>query len=105
MGHWRSSIGFLNWEPVGHLQPAPFPCLQNLADKLSVRESGGEGKEKTYCAVGIAQVERELSVVGKRLVSMTFANLGTRLIEIAKKTGIGKFTSSQYKGVRPSIAD
>ena len=54
MGHWRSSIGFLNWEPVGHLQPAPFPCLQNLADKLSVRESGGEGKEKTYCTVGIA---------------------------------------------------
>ena len=105
MGHWRSSIGFLNWEPVGHLQPAPFPCLQRLAENLSARSLGEEGEEKTYWTVGIAQVERELSVVSKRLANMAFANLRTRSIEIAKKTGIGKFTSSQYKGIRPSIAD
>ena len=104
MGHWRSSIGFLNWEPVGHLQPAPFPCLQRLAENLSARSLGEEGEEKTYWTAGIAQVERELSV-SKRLANMAFANLRTRSIEIAKKTGIGKFTSSQYKGIRPSIVD
>ena len=61
-------------------------------------------KTKTYCTVKIAQVECELSVVGEGLVDMTFANLRSYSIGIIQETGTSKFTSSQYKGVRPSIA-
>ena len=73
--------------------------------KLSVRGPKSERKQKTYCTVEIAQVERKLSVVSEGLVGMTFANLGSHSIEMVQETGIEKFTSSQYKGVRPSIKD
>jgi len=36
---------------------------------------------------------------------MSFANLRSHSIEIAQDTRISKLTSSQYKGVSPSIAD
>jgi len=81
-----------------------FP-LSVKFDPNFVSERPGDRKKtrKTCCTVEIAQVERELSVVGEGLVSMTFANLRSHSIEIAQETGISKFTRSQYRGVRPSI--
>ena len=61
--------------------------------------------EESYFTMEIAQVKCELSVIGEGLVGATFANLRSRSVEIISETGTRKFTSSQYKGVRPSIAD
>ena len=102
---WRPSTVILNWEPVAHLHPIPFPCLQSLIQKLSARRPEGERKQKTCCAVGIAQIERKLSVVSEGLIGTTLANLRSRSIEDVQEIAIRKFTSSQYKGVRPSIVD
>ena len=61
--------------------------------------------EESYFTMEIAQVKCELSVIGEGLVGATFANLRSRSVEIISETGTRKSTSSQYKGVRPSIAD
>jgi hypothetical protein len=55
--------------------------------------------------VVIAQVKRELSVVGEALVGMTFINLESHSIGVVQETRVSNSTSSQYKAVRPSITD
>lgn len=101
----RLSIAIPSWEPVGRLRRVPFLCLQSLIQSRSVQGLGTERKRSTSCTVGIAQVEREVCVIGEGLVGMALANLRVYSIGILRRTVIGKFTSSQYKGIRPSIAD